>query len=292
MYYASGFVLIGDSTATASDAIDPSHRAVLRRTVRVLLVLALGVAAVAVAPVMRTPLGPAGHLTLHTVLETTSIVVAMTAFAVGSTARRRAMPGNVLGLAWAFFFVAILDLSHMLSYEGMPDFVTANTVDKAIRFWFAARTVASAALLYVAVAPWRPVVHPPLRRLALGAGGEAGDEARRRGGSAARAQEVLRSIDSRVADPNLSLAGIAGLLGLPEAEVRRIFDGTGDVFEKRLEERRLDLAMQRLRGRADRNLSVAEIAQLCGFPDVERFRRRFLVRFGDTPEAFRALPLD
>ncbi len=128
--------------------------------------------------------------------------------------------------------------------------------------------------------------------LALGARGDAGDEARERGGAAAQAHEVLRAIDSRVADPNLSLAGIAGLLGLPEAEVRRIFDGTGDVFEKRLEERRLDLAMQRLHSPAERHLSVAEIARLSGFPDVERFRRRFRVRFGDTPEAFRARPLD
>ncbi len=164
-------MLSGDPTSTASGAgIDPSHRTALRRTVRVLLILGLGVAFVAAAPAMRAPLGPVGHLTLHTVLETTSIVVAMTAFAVGSAGRRRGMPGNVLGLAWAFFFVAILDFSHMLSFEGMPDFVTANTVDKTIRFWLAARTVASAALLYVAVAPWRPTMHPALRRLALGAG--------------------------------------------------------------------------------------------------------------------------
>ncbi len=128
--------------------------------------------------------------------------------------------------------------------------------------------------------------------LALGAGGEAGAAAWSRGGMAARAQRVLRETDARVADPGLSLAAIANRLGLPEAEVRGVFDATGDAFGDRLEARRLDLAMQRLRNPDWSDRSIDDIARLSGFADPDRFRRRFAARFGDGPAAFRGKSLN
>ena len=123
--------------------------------------------------------------------------------------------------------------------------------------------------------------------LALGVRGDAREAASRRGWLAAKSLEVHREIDARTADPRLSLATIGDRLGLPEPDVRALFDMTGDVFAERLEARRLDLAKRRLRCRDWDHLSIAEIAILCGFSDVPRFRRRFRARFGDTPGAVR-----
>lgn len=97
----------------------------------------------------------------------------------------------------------------------------------------------------------------------------------------------MRTIDARVAEPGLSFATVAGFAGLSEAEVRRLFDGTGEVFAERLEARRLDLALQRLRSSEWDHLSIAEIARRSGFADLSSFRRSFRARFGCMPSVAR-----
>ncbi|MDH4235030.1 MAG: PAS domain S-box protein, partial [Gallionella sp.] len=77
-------------------------------------------------------------------------------FAIGWHAHARNLPGNIVLLASAFFGVGLLDFAHMLSYAGMPDFVTPNDPEKAIDFWLVARSLAAIALLAVALMPWRP----------------------------------------------------------------------------------------------------------------------------------------
>ncbi len=81
------------------------------------------------------------YLPLHTILESFTVVVASLVFSVGWNAYRRELPNNVLFIACAFLGVAILDFSHMLSFTGMPDFVTPSGPNKAIYFWLAAQLV-------------------------------------------------------------------------------------------------------------------------------------------------------
>lgn len=89
----------------------------------------------------------AEFLSLHTLLEVVAVVVSMS---VGLTAshvldrRRRAM-SRALGAA--FIAVAVLDLLHLLSFAGMPHFVSENTPHKSIVLWLLARFVAAAALI-------------------------------------------------------------------------------------------------------------------------------------------------
>ncbi|MDP1784230.1 MAG: EAL domain-containing protein, partial [Sulfuricurvum sp.] len=45
------------------------------------------------------------------------------------------------------FGVAVLDFSHVISYTGMPEFVTPSGIEKAIYFWLAARILSSVGLL-------------------------------------------------------------------------------------------------------------------------------------------------
>jgi hypothetical protein len=104
--------------------------------------------------------GIAHYLPLHTLLETFAIVVALMVFAIAWNAHTKNLSPNILLLAVMFVGVGLLDFSHLLSYAGMPDYVTPSGVEKAINFWLVARTLAASALLLVAVLPWRSKASP------------------------------------------------------------------------------------------------------------------------------------
>ena len=96
-------------------------------------------------------------LWLHTAAETFSIVVAMLISGVAWNGYGSDRPGNIMIMGCAFFAVGLIDFAHMLSFEGMPEFVTPASPEKAINFWLAARLLSAATLLVVALRPWRPL---------------------------------------------------------------------------------------------------------------------------------------
>ena len=121
----------------------------------VLLVLFLSVAlfALRLIPVSPAIGGMANYLPLHIFLETLAIVVAMLVFVVGWYTHVRTRSLAALVLACFFLGVGILDFSHTLSYQGMPDFVSESGSEKAINFWLFARLFAAIALLVAAFLP-------------------------------------------------------------------------------------------------------------------------------------------
>jgi diguanylate cyclase (GGDEF)-like protein len=102
-------------------------------------------------------------VSLHTVAESFSIIVSVMVFAVSWHAYRPERPGNFIILACGFLAAALLDFAHMVSYQGMPAFVTEASPQKAISFWLAARLVSALAVLLVAFLPWRPFADPGTR---------------------------------------------------------------------------------------------------------------------------------
>ncbi|WP_251972893.1 putative bifunctional diguanylate cyclase/phosphodiesterase [Sphaerotilus microaerophilus] len=92
---------------------------------------------------------------LHTVMETMAIVVALLVFAVCWHAHDTPRASGLTVLGAGFLAVGLLDLAHMLSYKGMPDFVTPASPEKAIDFWLMARYASALTLLAVALRPWR-----------------------------------------------------------------------------------------------------------------------------------------
>lgn len=106
-------------------------------------------------------------LWLHTFAETFAIVVAMLIFAVGWHNHGKDSPGNILILSCAFLAAGLIDFAHLLSYKGMPDFVTPSGGEKGINFWLAARFAAALGLLAAALRPWRPLAHPWTRHFLL-----------------------------------------------------------------------------------------------------------------------------
>lgn len=92
---------------------------------------------------------------MHTTFETISIVASMLVFSICWNVHAKERSGNFMLLGCVFLGVAILDFLHLLSYPGMPDFLTPNTAEKAIDLWLAARALAALGLLSVALLPWR-----------------------------------------------------------------------------------------------------------------------------------------
>lgn len=84
---------------------------------------------------------------LHTVLELASILVSFSIFVVNWEASKQSHNGQSLFVATGFLAVASLDTMHLLSYPGMPDFLTANGLEKAVFYWLSARLWAAVILL-------------------------------------------------------------------------------------------------------------------------------------------------
>lgn len=120
-----------------------------------LLALLAGMGVLWWLPAPDAARGLAGYLPLHTLLEVLAIAMAAMVFGVSWATQKYRPNGRVLTLGVGFLGVAMLDLGHALSYAGMPDFITPNSVEKAINFWLAARLLAALALLAVAYWPAR-----------------------------------------------------------------------------------------------------------------------------------------
>ena len=97
-----------------------------------------------------------GFTAWHTLLEILAVSAAFLVFAVGWLSYQRRAPLPILVIAAGFLAVGLLDMAHLLSYPGMPDWVTPADPEKAINFWLAARFVAALVLLYAAMGPWKP----------------------------------------------------------------------------------------------------------------------------------------
>lgn len=102
-----------------------------------------------------------GFLIWHMLVEGASICIAGMIFAFGWSTRAQHRQAGLLLAACAFLGVAILDFSHMLSFVGMPQYITPNSEEKAILFWLASRYLAAVALLVLVWQSWRTSQSPP-----------------------------------------------------------------------------------------------------------------------------------
>ncbi|HEX5538672.1 MAG TPA: EAL domain-containing protein [Methylophilaceae bacterium] len=124
--------------------------------------------AISVAPLPASTTGGIMPLWLHNASETFAIVIAMLVFGIAWNSHKVERQGNLLILACGLFAVGIGDFLHMLSFKGMPVFVTPSGPEKSINFWLAARLIAALTLLAVAVKPWRPIHNARISYLLFG----------------------------------------------------------------------------------------------------------------------------
>jgi diguanylate cyclase (GGDEF)-like protein/PAS domain S-box-containing protein len=140
----------------------------IKRIVWALLLLISTQVLVAMLPVISMTGSIANFVPLHTVLETFAIVISMLVFAVGWSSYRAGRSISPVFLACIFLGVGLIDLMHVLSYPGMPDFISPNNPDKTINFWLAARLLNALGLLALVLIPWRQQHPRSLRWWMLG----------------------------------------------------------------------------------------------------------------------------
>jgi AraC-like DNA-binding protein len=143
-------------------------------------------------------------------------------------------------------------------------------------------------------APMRPelsslaVAHiHDLVALIMGAEGDARERANQGGGRAARRLAVLREIERRSGDPQLSALNVAALLGVTSRYVHMLLEETGRSFSHHLLERRLEKAAALLRDPRWSGRRIADIAAEAGFTDLSHFSRAVRQRYGATPSDIR-----
>lgn len=98
---------------------------------------------------------------------------------------------------------------------------------------------------------------------------------------------LLRTLQNRFHEPDLSPLHVAAEHGISARSVHYAFARTGTTFVERLMELRLKRGRDMLSDGHLFDLPVAEVAARCGFADPSHFARRFRKRFGQSPLEFR-----
>ncbi len=90
------------------------------------------------------------YLPIHILIEFGCVVVCFAVFVMGWYGYRQTDNRQDLFLGVAFLVVGSMDFVHTFSYNGMPDFLTANTDECATVYWLVARLIGAVALLMAA----------------------------------------------------------------------------------------------------------------------------------------------
>ncbi len=139
----------------------------LRRTLWFVGALAALFLSTWLAPPHNAFAGISKYQSVHLPAETLSIVVSMLVFGIAWNAYSKERAANIIILACASLAVGLIDFAHMLSFAGMPVWVTPSDPEKAIIFWLAARFIFALSLLTVALRRWTPLSKPSTRYVLL-----------------------------------------------------------------------------------------------------------------------------
>lgn len=89
------------------------------------------------------------YLPMHSFMEVFSIIVSAMTFAMGWENRNTEKNRSSIIVATTFLAVAFIDIAHLLSFPGMPVFITPSSANKSIFFWLSARTTIALSMLYL-----------------------------------------------------------------------------------------------------------------------------------------------
>jgi PAS domain S-box-containing protein len=107
------------------------------------------------------------YIAVHSLMEMFAVAVSALVFGVGWHAPREETSAPMIVIATASLAVALLDFAHMMSWAGMPAFVTPSSPEKAIDFWLAARLASAASLVAVVLWPSPRPMSAAHRRLSV-----------------------------------------------------------------------------------------------------------------------------
>ncbi|MEH7253016.1 MASE3 domain-containing protein [Neobacillus niacini] len=98
---------------------------------------------------------PNNYVGIHSFLEIICVAISITIFLYGIKHYSTTKSVRLLLLVFTFFTVAVIDIFHTLSYNGMPFFITPSSVQKATWFWVTARIIQSILMLSLILLPDR-----------------------------------------------------------------------------------------------------------------------------------------
>lgn len=98
---------------------------------------------------MQAQHGLINYLPIHSALEIFSIIVSMLAFSMAWENRSENKYNTTIIVASTFFGVAIIDFAHVLSFPGMPNFVTPSSANKSIYFWLVGRFAIALSMVFL-----------------------------------------------------------------------------------------------------------------------------------------------
>jgi len=94
-------------------------------------------------------------------------------------------------------------------------------------------------------------------------------------------EKSLSIIDSKMEDPDLTVAKIAELIHVSERTLSRAFARQGELASRVLWRRRLERSYRLLEERGGDQ--VTQVAFACGFSDLAHFSRSFKKLYGTSP---------
>ncbi|WP_280818906.1 helix-turn-helix domain-containing protein [Methylobacterium platani] len=104
-------------------------------------------------------------------------------------------------------------------------------------------------------------------------------------------QRAKAYVSANLSDPTLDPARIAAAVGVSLPHLQHLFHERGRDVPDWLRQRRLALAARRLTDPRYAHLSIAALAERCGFPSPTRFSRQFRGRFDVPPGEYRRASL-
>jgi AraC-like DNA-binding protein len=109
-----------------------------------------------------------------------------------------------------------------------------------------------------------------------------------------RRAAILREIEQRIGDPELTAITVANVLGITARYVHLLLEETGARFSHHVLDRRLEKAAALLRDPQWHDRLIIEIAAEAGFTDISHFNRTFRRKFQATPSVMRkcAMPVE
>lgn len=117
-----------------------------------LVVLFSGLFSVSVFPGLYTVFPVNLYLTIHTLAEFISVVVSLAVALIAWYSYQQEKGSEEFFICLTFVAVGLIDFAHTMSYKGMPDFFTPNSVNKASTYWITARLVQACGFLVVVFA--------------------------------------------------------------------------------------------------------------------------------------------
>lgn len=110
------------------------------------------------------------YTSLHIILEFVSISISIAIFTYGWKAFTFSRSQRLIYLSFVFLTVAILDLFHTLTFEGMPFFISEGSISKSIWFWLISRLIGTILIMIILIKPNRRMENDPRTTLLLTSG--------------------------------------------------------------------------------------------------------------------------